>query len=381
VGRVAFVLLVGSVVGLGLVAGAGRASLYSPDDLRFLVPVGADGKAQALDFDEFKRRLAMIMNARDDRTKADGKVNSDRAAFLERIDRVKGKKLSAVETVSLTADLVRVGRMDEALNRVKPLVRQRNPSYFAFTTLAHVHAERGEWREAVAYQVAAMLDAEMPAEVKGMTKPQRDWIAKLDRDYVRPYYQLKESTVTPRPDPADEDLYPLFPVAERGKPHDPVRFVNDAGVYQPGALAAAERAKLPPDAIAIVQQLMLWYPTDTRLYWLLAELYAAEGQFGPARDIMDVSVSEARQYGNRKILVDHRAAVRAAADAQPRKATEEPLLAAPASAEPAAPEPVEKQPISMRTIWIYFGVVGLIALLAFIRAMSRRVKGDCGPAG
>ena len=58
---------------------------------------------------------------------------------------------------------------------------------------------------------------------------------------------------------------------ERGKPHHPVRFANDGGIYQPGALATAERAKLPPDAIAIVQQLLLWYPTDSRLYWLLGE--------------------------------------------------------------------------------------------------------------
>ena len=35
----------------------------------------------------------------------------------------------------------------------------------------------------------------------------------------------------------------------------------------------------------------------------------------------------------------------------------------------------------MKTVWIYFGVVGLIAALAFIRAISRRGKGDCGPVG
>ena len=387
-GRLALMFLLGCTLGLVLSAGRGRASLYSPDDTRFVLPVGDDGKAQPLPYDEFKRRLAIILNTADSRKKANGEINSDRAAVLQRIERARDRKLAAAETIGLAADLLRVGQVDEALNRVRPLVRERNPNYFAFTTLAHIYAVRGDWREAVDYQLSALLDAALPAEVKGLTRPQRDWIAKLDRDFVLPYYQLrlKESQITPRPNPADEDVYPLFPVAERGKPHHPVRFVNEAGAYQPGALAAAERAKLPPDAIAIVQQLMLWNPTDTRLYWLLAELYAAAGQFAPAREIMDVAVSEARQYGNRKLLVEHRAAVRAAEAAQPRKtAPDDIALIQPGSTEqqtspPAEPQP-QQQPISMRTIWLYFGVVGVIALLALIRALSRRLKGHCGPVG
>ena len=91
------------------------------------------------------------------------------------------------ETAALAADLIRAGQVDEALNRIKPRVLDRNPSYFAFTTLAHVYAARGDWREAVDYQLGALLDCEMPAEVKGLTRPQRDWIARLDRDYVLPY--------------------------------------------------------------------------------------------------------------------------------------------------------------------------------------------------
>jgi hypothetical protein len=381
VGRVAFVLLAGSLV--ALVAGPGRASLYSPDELRFTVPVGPDGKAQALDFAEFKRQLASVTNFADDRRKADGKFNSDREMLLQKIEQRKGKKLSADETTALATDLLRAGRpesVDEALNRIKPLVLDRRPTYFALSMLAHVHAARGEWREAFDNQDFA-VESGMPEEVKGWSRPQRDWMARIDRDFVLPYYliRMKEANA-PRANPADEDVYPLFPVAERGKPHQPVRFVNEAGAYEPGVLAANERAKLPPDAIPVVQQLMFWFPADTRLYWLLAELYAADRQFGPARDIMDVAVSAARQYGNRRILVEHRALVRSADDAQPRKATDEPLLST--TTEPAAPaEPTEKAPISMRTIWIYFGVVGLIALFAFIRAMSRRVRGDRGPAG
>ena len=110
VGRVAFVLLAGSVLGLALVAGLGRASLYAPDDTRFVVPVGADGKA-VLDYDEFKRRLAILLNAADYRKKDNGQINSDHEAFLKRIELMKGKKPSVIETIGLTADLIRVGQL------------------------------------------------------------------------------------------------------------------------------------------------------------------------------------------------------------------------------------------------------------------------------
>ncbi len=60
-------------------------------------------------------------------------------------------------------------------------------------------------------------------------------------------------------------------------PPSPVRFVAESGKFEPGKLAAQEKAKLPKDAIDIVQQLLIWLPEDVRLYWLLGELYNAQG--------------------------------------------------------------------------------------------------------
>jgi tetratricopeptide (TPR) repeat protein len=137
---------------------------------------------------------------------------------------------------------------------------------------------------------------------------------------------------------------------------EPVRFVNEAGEYEPGALAAAEKAKLPPDAIAIVQQLLLWFPTDARLYWLLGELYAADGELESAQKILD-ECAWSRQYGNRKHLMEHRGAIADAIEAR-RKAAEE-------AAENAFP-------ISMRMIWVYFGAVAVVAILAAARVFARR---------
>lgn len=64
---------------------------------------------------------------------------------------------------------------------------------------------------------------------------------------------------------------------DKKDPPSPVRFVGEGGEFEPGKLAAAERAKLPKEALAIVQQLIVWMPDDLRLYWLLGEMYNAQG--------------------------------------------------------------------------------------------------------
>ncbi len=57
----------------------------------------------------------------------------------------------------------------------------------------------------------------------------------------------------------------------------PVRFVNEAGQFEAGKISASEKAKLPPRALPIVQQLVVWMPDDLRLFWLLGEMYNAQG--------------------------------------------------------------------------------------------------------
>jgi len=158
------------------------------------------------------------------------------------------------------------------------------------------------------------------------------------------------------------------PETERPDQIWPVHFVNDAGTYEPGKLAAAEKAKLPggdfPEAIATVQQLVLWFPFDVRLYWLLGEVYAAKGEFDSALKIMNECVDSGR-YSNRKVLMEHRELVTQAA----RAAEPPPTTTAP-------PE----VPFTLGAVWIYFGAVGAIALFALIRAVVRRKRGGGGEA-
>ena len=339
--RVAFVGLVGL-----LVAVPGRASLYQPDDpMPFAITPA--GVAEPLPFEEFKRRLIIAMNQVNPLPLTEGQKNTDRDRLVTHIaDRKNVPKPSVPDTLALAADLLRVGQPDEALNLLKPRDNPKRPDYFVCTTLAHIHAARQEWRTArdKLSSVTEFDDAEMPAVVKGLTPPQRDWVGKLDRDYVLAYFkvQTQEADAKPRPAPEDEDVYPLFPVAVRNKPHAPVRFVNDRGEYEPGA-------------IAVVQQLVLWFPLDARMYWLLAELYAADGQIEHAQTILNECVNS-RYYSGRRALMEHRTAVMTAVEKKLRDEEEARRKAL---------------PISLRTIAIYFGVVAVVGVWAGVRAFRR----------
>jgi hypothetical protein len=356
-----------SAAAAAVVAVPGQASLYQPDEPTAL-SVAPDGRGEALDFNEFKRRMVMLTNQLNPALKdpADPtKDNPDRARLLKRIAaQEKVRKRTQFQTAALAADLLRAGQSD----RAEGLLAGDRRGFLPNVTLSHVYASRGEWGKAAEYLSIAndYTDEAAPPELPKLTKDQVAWQVKLNKTYLRRLFDIRydASRVKPRPPVEDETPDPLFPDGQPGGPSEPLRFVNDAGGYEPGALAAAERAKLPTDAIAVVQQLLLWLPTDARLYWLLAELYAADGDLDTAIRIMDELVS-AREYGNRRQLMDHRAAVRAALDAK-RKAEEQAAA--------------DAFPISMRTVWIYFAAVGGIAVLAFLRAFLRR-KGGCGPVG
>jgi len=360
--RISFIVVVGACVALALVAGPSRASLYSPEE-SMAIPVNADGKAVTLPFDEFKRRLAVLRNAATPPNKSKGETTDspDRKKFLDRIAKQSdGKKLSATEAAALATDLLRVGEGSKALDVLGPLSHDRKPNYFVFSGLAHIHANGGNWSDALKYHIEGRLDTEMPAEVKGLSKAQRDWWEKLDADYVPHLYRIRRDEAKTRGDLTTkerekfdevEDVLPLFPLPHEKEPRSPVRFVNDAGEYQPGTLATAEKAKLPPDALAIVQQLALWYPGETRLYWLLAELYAAEDDLDSAEAIFN-ECADSLAYGAHKVMMAHRTAVKSAVDARPKP--EEP-----------------QAPISMRTVMFYFGGVAGVALLALVRTLRR----------
>ncbi len=355
-----------------------RAGVYSPDEPTPF-QVRADGTAEELGFGPgfegpFAEKLGVLTNDADPRPEAvRGSKNTDRAKLLARIDELKHKpNRSPAETAALSAAYLRSNDPAAALNLLAPHTRDRVPDFRVLANFAHASAVRGEWDEAIRWHQSALLDAEFPTDLPGTTPEQRKWLLKVERTYYPRWLHVHRQRAAERAPPEKEEVFPLFPV----------KFVNEAGKYEPGKLAPAERAKLPPDAVAVVQQLLLWAPWDTGLYWLLAELYAADGRVRPA-DVIFFQCANSRQYSNRHELMEHRLAVRSAVEKLPKDkpADEVPLADSP----PEQPKPDNGAAFlpsrgKVIAVGVVFGVIALGLIALQIRAIGRRLRGS-GPPG
>jgi hypothetical protein len=122
---------------------------------------------------------------------------------------------------------------------------------------------------------------------------------------------------------------------------------------------------LPADAIAQVQQLLLWFPEDTRLFWLLGELYNASGDLETASKIFGECV-----WGRRfsaPALMEHRRIVR-----------DELTSRVP------SPPPITILPQGVRLWAVVAGAGTLFAVLAYwqlrelVRRLRRKTPEDAG---
>ena len=336
--RVAFI---GVVAGLVAIAAGGRASLYHPTDA-LAIPVAASGEPQPLPFTEFSRRRLVLRNVRNPDwplsvTNPQTKQTrlSERGVVAERIAAAeKKRKRTPEESVALAVDLLRFGRPEDAAGA---LAEQRR-GFLPNVTLAHIAIAQNDWARAFTYLDIA-TEERPPVALPGLTPQQLAWHMKLNRGPLMTLVglRLKEAR-GPKPAPEDE---------------------------QPDRIFGDDFTKFPPDALATVQQLVLWFPYDTRLYWLLAEVYAAKGEFAAAKKIMDECV-DSGHYSNRKSLMQRRETVTQAAKAK-GTTPDEPLLTAAAP----APAPAADVPFSFGAVWLYFGVVGLVALFALVRALTK----------
>ena len=347
----------------------GRASLHHPDE-PFAIPMNAKGEPEALEFSSFKNRRSNLINAADPKFLLDDpdprQGRTIRGRMKDRIERLqKLPNRTEQDSVILAVDLLRFGRVTEADEPLRNLRR----GYLPNMTLAHIAALQNDWGRADTFLDIA-LDEPPPKQFPGLKPQELAWQIKLNNGPLKKLFRLRLTEAKLAESKGKKSLPPEdeLPDAIFG-----VNFVNAAGVYEPGVLAPAEAAKLPPDAIAIVQQLALWFPHDARLYWLLGELYAAKGEFAAADKIMD-DCAWSLLYGNRKALMQHREAVAKAAKAK-GPAPDEVLIGPPPATVPAPVETPPAVPFSFGAIWIYFGVVAAIALFAFVRAVTKKRKG------
>jgi Tfp pilus assembly protein PilF len=202
-----------------------------------------------------------------------------------RLAKLAGERpLTAEEAADLGALYIRLGELTRAVEVLRP-AQQAQPSHYRLASnLGTAWQLRGDLDQAAAALRQAIRLA--PGKYQKAEELQLELVRKRAR-------QGKDA----------QDLDDLFGV----------RFVGPDGKYTPGALAAAERQRLPADAVARLQLLALWLPADARLLWQLAELANAHGDVAIAAAMMDGCVTE---FGLRaEELRSHRQLVRAAADA------------------------------------------------------------------
>jgi len=317
------------VVFLGLAASVRAGGIYSPDEGLFVVevePTGDNGAAQGKPFawSNFRTLMGTIQAV-------DNPAGAKHQEYLARIDERKAR-IASLDTdaiAGLSADLLRMRRYEEAINLLHPLSRDRVKSGFlVWSHLTRAHLARNELNEAVEAQTTAVFDYPFPKRFPNRTPLELAWLRTLEKDYFLPLIRSRRAEGTSSN--VRDTLDPLFryPSTEKGKPGVPIGFLADDGQYRFDGIAETARAALPADAIAIVQQLLLWMPDDSRLMWLLGELYRARGEIETASAIFDECVREPRNYSS-PVLMEHRQVLRAELEA--RLAVEEARLAAEAT--------------------------------------------------
>ena len=211
------------------------------------------------------------------------------AARLEKL--AKTRALTADEAADLGAVYVRLGQPTKAVAVLAPAAR-KFPEHF------RIAANAG-----TAFQLTGDLDraATMLEEAVRLAPAKLKPFERAHLKLVK--LRLKEGKAANAPKSVDD----LFGVA----------FVGESGKPEAGKLAGAERKKLPDNAAAVVQQLMLWLPADARLLWLFGEVCNAYGDVRSAAAALDGCVTEfalaAPELRKRRLLY------RAAADEMAKK--------------------------------------------------------------
>jgi hypothetical protein len=234
------------------------------------------------------------------------------ARALERT--AQQRPLTASEAADLGALQVRLGDVSRAIETLRFADRQHPGQFRIVSNLGTAWQLQGDLAQAANY----LQDAVRLAPGK---------LQKAEE------LQLKLVRLRQRQSAGSQKLDALFDA----------RFVGESGQYEPGKLAAAEGKKLPADAIALVQQVALWLPADGRLLWQLAELAAGHGDVRTAAAILDGCVTE---FGMRDPeLLEHRQALRAAAEGLARAAPSRGSAAADHSAHARLLTPRSTRPL------------------------------------
>jgi tetratricopeptide (TPR) repeat protein len=276
-----------------------RAGLYDP--IQPTIELVESKGLISLPHEVFRGRLDDVRIAGDP---ARPKNKPREEAIAQRDALLKKSDLDPAERVRLGLLRLRLREYDAAMNDLQQAYSANPRDFWTLTALGTAYLQMSQVAEAVRYLEAArdMFPENWPGppHIRDAAKSLENTLLKLSRLRLRE--QAGREGRRPLPPETVDDLFG-------------VQFIGPSGAFEAGNLAPEQKAKLPADAIALVQQLLLWLPDDTRLYWLLGELYAANGDLDAALEVFNECL-DARRF-DAQLLRQHRQAVRDAIAARP----------------------------------------------------------------
>ncbi len=220
-----------------------------------------------------------------------------RALYLKQAKELERERdngtFSTVDCVNLSACYLRLGEVQKAIKLLRTCPDRNH--FLIQLNLASAYFMSGDYVMALRHQETA-LDR-WPAVWAGFKISKYDqptWYRKCELLFVHLLRaRLAESSRGFR---GVVEVDPIFPA---------LRFIGPGpgGAYEVGYVARDVREKLPSDAIGIALQFVLWYPQDSRLYWLLGELLNAYGHVQVASEIINELADQPLRF---KDLREHR---------------------------------------------------------------------------
>ncbi|HKB39786.1 MAG TPA: hypothetical protein VKD72_25340 [Gemmataceae bacterium] len=187
-------------------------------------------------------------------------------------------------------------RLPDAVKVLEEAKRQEPNNFMIQANLAAAYQQMDNYDLAPRLQYSVVV----PRKHKDFTPEQLRWYRRAE-EYYRDL--LNARAAEPPPRGGNVPLDGLFPrVKELAAP----------GRFQAGQIAPEIARELPPDALPLVQQLLLWMPNDSRLLWLYAELLNSRGD----KDSMTIAeqiLSQLVYTGfSSEVMKEHRTALREA---------------------------------------------------------------------
>jgi len=259
----------------------------------------------------------------------------------------------------LSGYLIRLRQFQEAIDLLTPVATRECRNFMVFANLATAEQQAGHLERAISHLEQAQ-DVR-PSQWPGMNPEQLRWFQQVERYQLRLLRQRWAQTRLGKP-PAGLD--PLFT-----KDGQPVRYFGDSGRFEAGKIAGAERDKLPADALAILQQLLIWLPDDARLYWQMGELLNAMGDVSSAATVFDDCVWRRRLDDPE--LRQHRQIVAEAAQAKSQESVTE-TDNVDGSPGPTAPNAWLPDRNKLWTVGSIFAIIAVVMIYFQFREFRRR---------